>query len=206
MQTDLYAFDCAQLSEGVLVGVDEAGRGPLAGPVVAAACILPANLKLPALNDSKKLTPRQRFELFTALTSHPSIQFATSILDAEQIDRLNILQATLHAMVAAIQQLPRPDLVLIDGNQLPDLPFPARALVKGDGRSACIAAASIIAKVTRDQIMEEFDLQWPHYGFARHKGYGTQFHRRMIDLHGPCPIHRHSFEPIKSLVKYAAQA
>jgi ribonuclease HII len=185
-----------------VAGVDEAGRGPLAGPVVAAACILPKSFFLAGLNDSKQLTSKKREELYEALMTHPEILSGVSIVDAAEIDRINILQATFLAMQQAVAALPLPpDYLLIDGNQLPKTLIPAFAIVEGDARSISIAAASIIAKVTRDRILEQFDEKYPLYGFKKHKGYATLEHRQAIECHGPCDIHRKSFEPIKSLLK-----
>jgi ribonuclease HII len=188
-----------------VAGVDEAGRGPLAGPVVAAAVILPAHWAesgceqtLLKLNDSKQLTEAQREAFFTILTAHPEIRFGIAIVDAKTIDRINILQATHRAMNEALAQLsPPPEHTLVDGLRVKSIPFPQTALVKGDARSYSIAAASVLAKVTRDRLMRDFDRQFPHYGFAGHKGYGTAAHLEAIAAHGPCPIHRKSFAPLK---------
>ena len=189
-----------------LAGVDEAGRGPLAGPVVAAAAILPegwleAGLPEPLsrLNDSKKLTEKVREELFGAIVATSAIEFGVSIVDAAVIDQINILQATHRAMNDALSQLdPKPGHVLVDGNLVQTLALPQTAIVKGDSKSFSIAAASILAKVTRDRLMCEYHEQWPDYGFAGHKGYGTGAHLAAIDAHGPCPIHRLSFAPLRT--------
>jgi ribonuclease HII len=184
-----------------IAGVDEAGRGPLAGPVVAAACILPQNVLFSHLNDSKQLTPELRDTLFAQIISHPGVHYGIGFIDVETIDRFNILQATFLAMRQAIASLPHPpDYLLIDGNQLPSLAVPAEAIVEGDGRSVSIAAASVLAKVTRDRLLVELDAQWPQYGFKQHKGYATAQHIQAIHKHGPCPIHRKSFDPIKSML------
>ena len=188
-----------------VAGVDEAGRGPLAGPVVAAAVILPRawavagfDERLRDLNDSKQLTGRQREEFFALLTSHPEIRHAIASADAGLIDRVNILQATHRAMNQALAELqPPPEHVLVDGLRVKSMLFPQTPLVKGDARSYSIAAASVLAKVTRDRLMLEYDRQWPVYGFAEHKGYGTPRHLAALAQHGPCPIHRRSFAPIK---------
>lgn len=180
-------------------GVDEAGRGPLAGPVVASACSLPDNFSLPGLKDSKQLTPPQRRRFFECLTTNASIDYGIGIVSSELIDEINILEATKLAMSLAVQKMKgKPDFLLIDAVQL-SLPIPAISLIKGDQRSLSIAAASVIAKETRDRLMIEYDDKWPKYGFAKHKGYGTKAHLEAIDLHGPCPIHRFTFAPIKSL-------
>ncbi len=183
-----------------IAGVDEAGRGPLAGPVVAASCILPEGVAFDGLNDSKKLRASQREELFTQLTTHPDTSWGVGVVDAGTIDEINILQATLHAMLLATQQLnDEPDFLLIDGIHAPNTKTPSQTIVKGDSLSYSIAAASVIAKVTRDRMMREYHELYPEYGFDRHKGYGTHLHLTAINEKGPCPIHRMSFEPIKSI-------
>ncbi len=184
----------------LICGVDEVGRGPLAGPVVAAAVILdPENIP-PGLNDSKKISQKKRERLFDDISKSAIISVAS--LSAATIDKLNIRQATLLAMLRATHSLPKQtDFALIDGRDIPEgLPCPAHALIKGDSRSESIAAASIIAKVTRDNMMREAAQHYPDYGFDRHKGYGTAIHRQMIQEKGPCPLHRRSFEPIKSMI------
>lgn len=185
-----------------VAGVDEAGRGPLAGPVYAGACILAPSCFFQGLNDSKQLTPEQRETLFSQITTSQEVAFGIGCASVEEIDRFNILQATFLAMRRAVQALPlRPDFLLIDGNRLPKTEIPAEAIVKGDSLSVSIAAASILAKVTRDRVMDEYDLKWPQYGFKDHKGYGTPEHLKALSQHGPCPIHRISFEPINSKIK-----
>jgi ribonuclease HII len=182
----------------LVAGVDEAGRGPLAGPVVAAAVILPEGFRHGLLNDSKQLTGRRRDAIFAEITAHREIRWAFSVVESGEIDRLNILRATHEAMRRAVAQLdPQPQHVLIDG--LPVRPFPIEqtALVGGDALSFSIAAASIIAKVTRDRLMLEHDARFPGYDFARHKGYGTPQHLSALKKHGPCPIHRRSFLPVR---------
>ena len=206
-QPDRFDYERALRSTGLqrVAGVDEAGRGPLAGPVVAAAVILPPGwLKqglppaLAELNDSKLLTAEQR-ELFHAeLTRCPEVSYAIGHLDAEEVDRFNILVATHRAMGNALAQLrPAPDHILVDGLHVASLRYPQTAVVKGDALSYSIAAASVIAKVTRDRMMLEFDRRWPAYGFAGHKGYSTPQHLAALAEHGPCPIHRRSFHPVK---------
>lgn len=190
---------------GLIAGVDEAGRGPLAGPVTAAAVMLPAAWaadglppSLEGLNDSKQLTGDQRECFFAVLTAHPQVRHAVSHLDSEAVDRWNILEATHRAMNLALAQLqPSPAHVLVDGTRVKSLRFPQTPLVKGDARSYSIAAASVLAKVTRDRMMLDYDRAWPAYGFAGHKGYGTPEHLAAIAAHGPCPIHRRTFSPIK---------
>lgn len=180
-------------------GIDEAGRGPLAGPVVAAAVILdPARLPV-GLNDSKKLSEKKRGALFDLIMAQAEV--GIGMASVEEIDRLNILQASLLAMRRAAEALPQaPAFALIDGNRLPQLACPARAIVGGDGRSLSIAAASIIAKVTRDAMMDDMALAHPGYGFERHKGYGTSVHLEALTRLGPCPHHRLSFAPIRKML------
>lgn len=178
---------------GLLCGVDEAGRGPLAGPVCAAAVILPDDAELPGLNDSKKLTDKKRRELYDIITEQ-ALSWSVALVDEKTIDEINILQATFLAMEQAVAGLTvELDLVLVDGNREPPLPMKTQCVVGGDGKSASIAAASILAKVTRDRLMEELDGQYPQYGFAVHKGYGTKRHYEALRTYGPCPIHRQSF-------------
>jgi ribonuclease HII len=188
-----------------VAGVDEAGRGPLAGPVVAAAAVLPAKWaesglprELEGLNDSKQLTLIQRERFFAFLTVCGEVEFAVAQIDSVQIDEINILRATHQAMNAALAKLhPPPQHALVDGRAVKTMRVLQTAIIKGDARSYSIAAASVLAKVTRDRLMLEFDRQWPAYGFARHKGYGTAGHLAAIAAHGPCPIHRKSFAPLK---------
>lgn len=180
-----------------VAGIDEAGRGPLAGPVVAAAVVLPENFSLSGLDDSKKLTPRQRDQLYRELTSDPAVVWASASADHLEIDRLNILRATHHAMRGAFLALPiRPAHALIDGLPVPDFPCEQTALVGGDALSLSIAAASVIAKVERDRIMEDLDKKYPKYGFSKHKGYPTPDHLARLRTHGPCPVHRRSYAPV----------
>ena len=174
-------------------GVDEAGRGPLCGPVVAAACILPAGLVLEGLNDSKKLSPKKRDLLFDAIREN-AIAYSIAEASVEEIDELNILEATLLAMRRAIEGLSvKADFALIDGNVDRDFPIPARAVIHGDAISPSIAAASILAKVTRDRQCIELDRAYPQYGIAKHKGYGTKVHMDALREYGPSPIHRKQF-------------
>ena len=181
----------------IIAGIDEAGRGPLAGSVYASAVVLPPGFIPQGINDSKKLTPRVRERLHQQLTSEPDVLWAVAKKNASEIDLLNILRATHAAMRTAWELLePRPDHVLIDGLPVPQFPCPQTALVGGDAISLSIAAASIIAKVERDREMEEMDRIYPEYGFAKHKGYPTAEHFAKLRLHGPCPIHRRSFAPV----------
>ena len=198
----MYVYERAAIAAGhaIVAGVDEAGRGPLAGPVAVAAVILPQECYLPHLNDSKKLSHAVREELFAQIIEQ-AISYHVALMNAEMIDRMNILQATRTGMYEAIAALtPAPDEVLIDAVELPKLSMPSQSIIKGDAKSASIAAASILAKVTRDHLMESYDIQYPNYGFAKHKGYGTQEHIDAIRKYGICPIHRKSFDPIRSML------
>ena len=190
------AFDTAIRAEGypVLCGIDEAGRGPLAGPVFAAAVILPDGLVIEGLNDSKKISEKKREALFDVICRE-AVSYAVASASVEEIEQYNILQANYMAMRRAVAALSvKPDLILVDGNGLPPgLPVPARTLVKGDALSASVAAASILAKVSRDRLMMELDVQYPQYLFAKHKGYGTALHYEMLREHGLSPVHRRSF-------------
>ncbi len=180
-----------------VVGIDEAGRGPLAGPVVVGAVILPPNFVLAGLNDSKKLSANARERLYAEITENPKIRWTAIAVSPQEIDRLNILGATHSGMRAVVEQIsPRPAHALIDGLPVRNFPCPQTALVGGDGISLSIAAASIIAKVERDRIMLEIDRLYPKYGFAKHKGYPTREHFAKLRAHGPCPIHRRSFAPV----------
>ena len=193
---ELWNFEHIAYDEGFscVCGVDEAGRGPLAGPVCAAAVILPQNCEIEGLNDSKKLTDKRRRALYDVITEQ-ALAYGIAFAGEQEIDEINILQATFLAMRRAVEQLRlRPELALVDGNREPDFgSIPVRTIVKGDSLSANIAAASILAKVTRDRFMEEQDAVYPQYGFALHKGYGTQAHYAALREYGPCPIHRRTF-------------
>jgi len=194
----LYFFERDLASRGfrLVCGIDEAGRGPLAGPVVAACAVLDLSEEIPGLNDSKKLTEKKRDEL-CKIICEKAVDFGVGIVEAEYIDRINILEATKKAMILAIEDLKEPpDHLLIDALGLP-VNIPQTPLIKGDSRSASIAAASIIAKVTRDRIMVALDMEHPEYGFAGHKGYGCKSHMDAIKEHGPCPAHRKSFRGVK---------
>ncbi|MEY2538905.1 MAG: ribonuclease [Verrucomicrobiota bacterium] len=180
-----------------IAGIDEAGRGALAGPVVAAAVVLPERFRHRRLNDSKQLAPELREEIYNELLANAEITWAIGVVDHMEIDRINILRASHKAMRAAIEALAcPPEHVLIDGRPVIPFPFPQTAIIDGDCFSLSIAAASVIAKVTRDMMMRDFCRQFPEYCFSQHKGYGTELH--LIKLHelGPCPIHRRSFEPV----------
>ena len=178
---------------GIVCGIDEAGRGPLAGPVYAAAVILPPDWEPAGLNDSKKLSPAQRDALYEEITQK-AIGWSVAYASEAEIDEVNILQATFLAMRRALAGLStKPDFALVDGNRDPGLGIPTRCEIKGDGRYSCIAAASVLAKVSRDRLMEEMDRVYPQYGFLRHKGYPTKAHYEALAQFGPCPIHRRSF-------------
>lgn len=177
----------------LVCGVDEAGRGPLCGPVAAAACILPTGLVVEGLDDSKKLTEKKREALYDVICEN-AVAYAIVLGSVEEINETDILSTTLHAMRRAIEQLePRPDFALIDGNITRDFTLPCRAVVHGDATSPSIAAASILAKVTRDRLCAELDAQYPQYGIAKHKGYGTKAHMDALREHGPCEIYRTKF-------------
>ena len=195
-----FSFEREALAQGLspVCGIDEAGRGPWAGPVVAAAVILDAAAIPPGLNDSKVLSEIQREALFEPIMR--SAKIGIGIAETDRIDRDNILQATLWAMGQALAQLGGVGLALVDGNRAPPLPCSVQTIVGGDGTSLSIAAASIIAKVTRDRIMIAHGLIYPCYGFARHKGYGTALHLQALRLHGPSPLHRKSFAPVAALL------
>lgn len=204
----LIEFDQKQaldLNTSFLIGIDEAGRGPLAGPVVAAACYIPPFLttQFPEVNDSKKLTERKREQLFERLTHTPEIMYGIGFASAQEIDELNILQATFLAMRRAAQPLLHHPgaAALIDGpHPVAQFTLPQRPIIDGDAKSLVIAAASILAKVTRDRHMKKLDQQYPGYGFAGHKGYGTAKHLAALRTLGPCPEHRKTFAPIRDLL------
>lgn len=196
----MLAYEKELYAQGIdlIAGVDEVGRGPLAGPVVAAAVILPKACKIPGLNDSKKIPKSKHKEIYEAVLQN-AIAIGIGIKDNQVIDQVNIYEATKLAMMEAIGQLePQPQHLLIDAMRL-DLPIPQTSIIKGDANSLSIAAASIVAKVTRDQMMEEFDKEYPGYDFAQNAGYGTAKHLAGLDKLGVTPIHRRSFEPIKSM-------
>lgn len=200
MQGDPLYFEKEARAQGhrKIAGIDEAGRGPLAGPLVVAACILPQGLMIEGADDSKKLTPTQRQSLYSRITTHPKIIYAIEVIDHQVIDAMNIFRATLHGMKEAAMHLSTPpDFILVDGNCSPFPREKSLAIVKGDGLSHTIACASILAKVTRDAIMEGHALEWPEYGFAKHKGYPTREHLEVLKRIGPCPIHRRSYAPVK---------
>ncbi len=199
-----FEIDLANRGFSRVAGVDEAGRGPLAGPVAAAAVILPFTFSCPLLDDSKKLTKQRREILYAEITGNPAVLWSVVLVGPEEIDEINILRATHKAMAIALGSLSEtPDIALVDGLPVKGLPVPHESLVKGDGLSLSIAAASVIAKVTRDRFMERIDLEFPAYGFARHQGYGTREHLEALRKHGPCRHHRRSFQPVSQLALQA---
>ena len=192
---DLWLYEHAAFADGfeLVCGVDEAGRGPLAGPVCAAAVILPAGLEIDGLDDSKRLTDARRRQLYDVIVAQ-ALGYGIAMATEAEIDEVNILQATFEAMQGALDQLAvRPELALIDGNRARDFGLPVETVIGGDGKSANIAAASILAKVTRDRYMEQQAELYPQYGFETHKGYGTKRHYAALTAYGPCPLHRQSF-------------
>ena len=202
---DMLLFEGLGYRQGfqAIAGIDEAGRGPLAGPVVAAAVVLPRNHVIPGVDDSKKLTAARRDALYDRIMAE-ALAVGVGVSDSQTVDRINILQATLRAMETAVRELSTaPDYLLIDGITETSLHIPQKTVKQGDGRSLSIAAASIIAKVTRDRMMAEYDRQYPGYGFAGHKGYGSAAHLAAIARLGPCPIHRLTFRGVREYSKQA---
>lgn len=188
-----YEGEAREQGYTAVCGVDEAGRGPLAGPVCAAAVILPAGLVIEGVNDSKKLSEKKREELFPVICEK-ALAYGIGWADEREIDEINILQATYRAMKRAVESLPlTADYALIDGNRMPPLAIPGTTIIKGDALSMSIAAASILAKVSRDRVMVQFSREYPQYGFEQHKGYGTAAHVQALREYGPCPLHRQSF-------------
>jgi ribonuclease HII len=199
MEPDLWLFEKKALQKGFsrIAGIDEAGRGPLAGPVVSAAVIIPIPLQIPGITDSKKLSPRKRDNLYQKIYDF-AVSIGIGIVDPFEIDRINILQAALKSMAMAVENLfPQPDYLLIDGTFSISSVLPQETIPKGDGLSASIAAASIVAKVTRDRLMERYHQDYPLYEFSKHKGYPTKAHKQAIQKFGCCPIHRKSFKGVK---------
>jgi len=199
MEPDLWLFENKAFQKGFsrIAGIDEAGRGPLAGPVVSAAVIIPISLQIPGISDSKKLTPKKRNCLYEKIYDL-AISVGIGIVDPFEIDRINILQAALLSMAMAVENLaPQPDCLLIDGIFLISSALPQEAIPKGDALSVSIAAASIVAKVTRDRLMERYHQDYPQFGFSKHKGYPTKAHKEAIRKFGCCPIHRRSFRGVK---------
>ncbi len=195
-----YELEWQQQGHALVAGIDEAGRGPLAGPVCAAAVVLPDGFDHDVLNDSKQLSADKRERIYEEITVTSGLIWSVVMIHAEEIDRINILRATHAAMSQAVLELaPRPDFALIDGRPVPGFPLPCQALVKGDSLSLSIAAASVIAKVIRDRFMTAAAREYSEYGFEKHKGYGTRGHLAALRQHGPCPLHRRSFEPVYQL-------
>lgn len=205
MDNEAMGLRTSTMTEHLLIaGVDEAGRGPLAGPVVAAAVVLDPDVPIDGLRDSKQLSAARR-ERLAELIRERARAWSVGRVEADDIDRINILQATLLAMRRAVEALSvRPERVLVDGTHCPELPCRVEAVVGGDKRIASISAASILAKVTRDAEMMDLDSRYPEYGFGRHKGYPTSEHRRALVEHGPCPLHRRSFAPVRAVIAHSS--
>lgn len=202
-EADTFSIERSLLAQGysTVAGTDEVGRGPLAGPVVAACVVLPPDCDYQIFQDSKKISEKTRKELVVTLTDIDAM-IGVGIVSPEEIDRINILQSSLLAMKKAVEQLPvAPDFLLVDGKFKVPMALAQQPLIKGDSRSASIAAASIIAKVTRDEMMIAFHMQYPIYNFKQHKGYPTAEHRRILKEHGPCAIHRRSFKPVRECLE-----
>ena len=199
----MFFFERKLWDDGVffVAGIDEAGRGPIAGPVVAAAVIVPRDTMFPPVNDSKKLTDKQRRVLRDAIMSISGLLFSIVEVSVREVERINILKATHSAMIRAMQNLKVAEFALIDGLPVPRFPFPSQAIIRGDSKSASIAAASILAKVYRDDLMKKYSVQYPQYGFEKHKGYGTIFHMEALKKYGPCSIHRRTFAPVRDLIE-----
>jgi ribonuclease HII len=203
LECDPLFFEARARTSGFtcIAGLDEAGRGPLAGPVVAAAVVLPDGLLIPGLTDSKQVPEQERKRLFVVIQEQ-AVCYGIGVVDEQTIDEVNILQATIIAMERAFAQLnPRPDYLLLDAITLPRIPLPQNPLIKGDSRSHSISAASILAKVTRDRLMLELHEKYPRYNFQKHKGYGTSEHLALLREHGPCDAHRKSFNPVARMLR-----
>lgn len=201
MPTLEFEQEALQQGYSCVAGIDEAGRGPLAGPVSAAAVILPKGFEDELLDDSKKLSEKKREILYERLTTDEAVLWAHAFAEVEEIERINILKATHAAMIRAAEGLKRkPDYCLIDGLAVPGFPIASEGVVKGDSKSLSIAAASIIAKVKRDRVMKNYAEEFPEYGFEKHKGYGTKAHMEALRAHGPCRIHRKTFQPVAELL------
>lgn len=185
------------------VGVDESGRGPLAGPVIAAAVYIPDGIVIEGVNDCKRLSEKERNALFHTLTTHAEIKIGVGSASSREIDEINILQAALLAMGRAVMNMPiRADYLLVDGNKMPKLKIPGKAIVQGDSRVQAIAAASVIAKVTRDEILKKLDVKYPQYGFSKHKGYGTESHVKALKTYGATEEHRKTFAPVREVLSF----
>lgn len=203
----LLSFEQRKWEEGIKVvaGVDEAGRGPLAGPVVVAAVVFKPGSKIPVVDDSKKLTAKQREELKELIINTPGVKYSVQTISAETIDKINILQATYLGMRKAVNALQRVEFALIDGNSVPDFPVPCQSIVKGDAKSASIAAASILAKTHRDELMTKHAKNYPEYGFENNSGYGTAEHLAALAKYGVSPIHRKTFGPVRDTIDPPAE-
>ena len=200
-----YEEELYDLGHQKICGVDEAGRGPLAGPVVVAACILPPFLRIDGINDSKKLSEKKRDELYKIIVKE-ALAYKVVFISVKDVDELNIYNATKKGMLEAIEGLElEPDYCLIDAMPLNELERPHTSIIHGDARSASIAAASILAKVTRDRYMEKMDIKYPNYGFKKHKGYGTEMHLEALEKYGPCAIHRKTFNPVSKYITQGRQ-
>jgi ribonuclease HII len=198
--TDEFELEARRCGYRRIAGLDEAGRGPLAGPVVAAAVILPTRCRLNGIDDSKQLTESEREQIYVVIAER-AVGIGVGSASEQEIDALNILEATRLAMHRAVSALsPQPDCLLVDAVTLSGFAIPTRSIIKGDGLSVSIAAASVVAKVTRDRLMVEYHRLYPHYNFLSHKGYGTEEHVRRLSVHGPCPIHRRSFAPVAQVI------
>ena len=196
----VFEKECYSNGYELVAGIDEVGRGPLAGPVVACAVILPKKINIKKINDSKKLTKKDREDICSKLISNPKVIYAVSIIEHTIIDKINIFQSSLLAMKNAVNKLKvKPDYLLFDGKFHPQISTPSKAIIKGDSKSISISAASIIAKVTRDKIMIDYHEKYPEYRFDLHKGYGTKLHKKALLDFGPCEIHRKSFAPVRIL-------
>lgn len=206
MIKDIYKYEEQLYNEGYrfICGCDEAGRGPMAGPLVAAGVILPVNYKLDGLDDSKKLTPKKREKLYEIIKKD-ALYYEIEVISVEDVDMMNVYSASKEAMTRCVMRMPQTDYVLTDCMPL-DINLPILSLIKGDAKSASIAAASVLAKVTRDRLMDELDLVYPQYGFKKHKGYVTKLHLEMLEKYGISPVHRKSFAPVKSVIdKYNSE-
>lgn len=206
MIKDIYKYEEQLYNEGYrfICGCDEAGRGPMAGPLVAAGVILPVNYKLDGLDDSKKLTPKKREKLYEIIKKD-ALYYEIEVISVEDVDMMNVYSASKEAMTRCVMRMPQTDYVLTDCMPL-DINLPILSLIKGDAKSASIAAASVLAKVTRDRLMDELDLVYPQYGFKKHKGYVTKLHLEMLEKYGVSPVHRKSFAPVKSVIdKYNSE-
>jgi ribonuclease HII len=199
----MFLYERELWDDGVsfIAGIDEAGRGPLAGPVVAAAVVIPECVEFPLVNDSKKLTDKQRRKLRAEIMSVDKVLFSIVEISVDEIEKNNILKATHSAMKKTVLKLDCADFALIDGLPVPSFPIPFKAIVKGDSKSASIAAASILAKVYRDELMEKYAVIYPQYGFEKNKGYGTAAHMLALKKYGPCPIHRKTFAPVREVLE-----